>query len=50
MNWKARVAPVTSEQPNTMLPGKRDAFETTPNGSTILWVIQDTYQGQTFFE
>ncbi|KAJ8584331.1 glycoside hydrolase family 16 protein [Rhizopogon salebrosus TDB-379] len=50
MNWKARVAPETSEQPNTMLPGKRDAFETTPNGSTILWVIQDTYQGQTFFD
>lgn len=39
-----------SEQPKTILPRKRDAFETAANGSAILWVIQDTYEGQSFFE
>jgi len=39
-----------SEQPKIILPGKRDAFETAANGSTILWVIEDTYEGQNFFE
>jgi hypothetical protein len=30
--------------------GKRENFETGTNGSQFLWVIQDTYQGQTFFD
>ncbi|KAG0708884.1 glycoside hydrolase family 16 protein [Suillus ampliporus] len=30
-----------------MLPTKR---ETAPNGSTIVWIIQDTYEGNTFFD
>ncbi|OAX42990.1 glycoside hydrolase family 16 protein [Rhizopogon vinicolor AM-OR11-026] len=49
MNWMAGVSPVASEQPKTILPRKINEFETTANGSTILWVIQDTYEGQTFF-
>ncbi|KAG2154871.1 glycoside hydrolase family 16 protein [Suillus clintonianus] len=46
-NWNVGVSPVSSEWPNTTLPTKR---ETAPNGSTILWVIQDTYEGSTFFD
>lgn len=33
--------------------GKRqsdNAFDHNPDGSQFLWVLQDTYQGQTFFE
>lgn len=33
--------------------GKRSTFnvhDINPNGSTFLWVIEDTYAGKTFFE
>ncbi|KAG1757546.1 glycoside hydrolase family 16 protein [Suillus lakei] len=47
-NWKVGVESLVSfEWPKTVLPTKR---ETAPNGSTILWVIQDTYEGSTFFD
>jgi hypothetical protein len=29
---------------------KRSGLDTGDNGTTFLWVIQDTYQGKTFFE
>lgn len=48
INWKAGVQSLGSiEWPKTTSPTKR---ETAPNGSTILWVIQDTYEGSTFFD
>ncbi|KAG2159885.1 glycoside hydrolase family 16 protein [Suillus bovinus] len=48
INWKAGVELLDNfEWPKTTSPTKR---ETTPNGSTILWVIQDTYEGSTFFD
>lgn len=48
IDWKAGVESLGSfEWPKTTLPTKR---ETAPNGSTILWIIQDTYEGSTFFE
>jgi hypothetical protein len=39
--------------PNFLSRQKRAAsknFDTNPNGSSFLWVIQDTYAGSTFFE
>jgi hypothetical protein len=39
--------------PNFFGQQKRAAsknFDTNPNGSSFLWVIQDTYAGSTFFE
>lgn len=48
INWTAGLQSLGSfEWPKTTSPTKR---ETAPNGSTILWVIQDTYEGSTFFE
>lgn len=48
INWKAGIESLGSfEQPRTTLPTKR---ETAPNGSTIVWIIQDTYEGSTFFD
>ncbi|KAG1833831.1 glycoside hydrolase family 16 protein [Suillus variegatus] len=48
IDWKAGVESLGSfEWPKTTLPTKR---ETAPNGSTILWIIQDTYEGSTFFD
>lgn len=48
INWKAGVQSLGSfEWPKTTSPTKR---ETAPNGSTIFWVIQDTYEGSTFFD
>ena len=37
----------------TTKPEKRqtiNAFDHNPDGSEFLWVLQDTYEGQTFFE
>lgn len=48
INWKSGVESLGSfEWSKTTIPTKR---ETAPNGSTILWVIQDTYEGSTFFD
>ncbi|KAG1801599.1 glycoside hydrolase family 16 protein [Suillus plorans] len=48
IDWKAGVELLGNfEWPKTTLPTKR---ETAPNGSTILWIIQDTYEGSTFFD
>ncbi|KIK43528.1 glycoside hydrolase family 16 protein [Suillus luteus UH-Slu-Lm8-n1] len=48
INWTAGLQSLGSfEWPKTTSPTKR---ETAPNGSTILWVIQDTYEGSTFFD
>ena len=30
--------------------GDGTAFDRNPDGSTFLWVLQDTYEGETFFE
>ncbi|KAG2072673.1 glycoside hydrolase family 16 protein [Suillus decipiens] len=47
-DWNAGVESLASfEWPRTTSPTKR---ETAANGSTVLWVIQDTYQGNTFFD
>jgi hypothetical protein len=38
---------------STKLLGKRQssgAFDHNPNGSEFLWILEDTYQGNTFFE
>ncbi|KAH7930995.1 glycoside hydrolase family 16 protein [Leucogyrophana mollusca] len=34
----------------TSLDKRAGKFDTMSNGSTVLWVIQDTYEGQTFFD
>ncbi|KAG2044824.1 hypothetical protein BDR03DRAFT_937304 [Suillus americanus] len=48
INWMAGVeSPGSFEWPKITIPTKR---ETAPNGSTIVWVIQDTYEGSTFFD
>ncbi|KAG1864180.1 glycoside hydrolase family 16 protein [Suillus subalutaceus] len=48
INWMAGVeSPDSFEWPQITIPTKR---ETAPNGSTIIWVIQDTYEGSTFFD
>jgi hypothetical protein len=48
ISWKVGVeSPGSFEWPKTTIPTKR---ETAPNGSTILWLIQDTYEGSTFFD
>jgi len=49
---KSLYADRTSEQNLAKRQGQGDGtdFDRNPDGSAFLWVLQDTYEGETFFE
>ena len=50
--WKSLHASRGPEQNPAKRQGQGDGtdFDRNPNGSAFLWTLQDTYQGETFFE
>ena len=51
LRWASFICP-DSERNLAKRQGQGDgtAFDRNPNGSAFLWVLQDTYEGETFFE
>jgi len=52
LRWRSLHAHRDSEQDLAKRQGQGDgtAFDLNPNGSSFLWVLEDTYEGDTFFE
>ena len=52
LSWRTPHTRCDSEQTLEKRQGQGDgtAFDRNPDGSAFLWVLQDTYEGETFFE
>ncbi|EIW86684.1 glycoside hydrolase family 16 protein [Coniophora puteana RWD-64-598 SS2] len=44
------VARISDFRPELEDIASRDEFDTLTNGSSVIWVIEDTYQGESFFD
>ena len=59
--WMTNFNPLSQRTPHTRRDSKQTlekrqgqgdgtAFDRNPDGSAFLWVLRDTYEGETFFE